>query len=102
MSAAPACPKTKPSTAPATESIAASVRKALRIVVPVAPRALSRPISAVRWATETSITFITRMPATARLMAAMPATARVIVPSRRSKVARTASWVMIVTSSSPS
>ena len=61
------------------------------IAVRVAPSAFSRPISAVRWVTETSITFITRMPATARLMAAMPATATVSVPRRRSKVARTAS-----------
>jgi hypothetical protein len=41
---------------------------------PVAPSALSRPISPVRWVTATSMTFITRMPATARLIAAMPAT----------------------------
>lgn len=45
---------------------------------------------------ETSITFITRMPATARLIAAIPATASVSVPSSLSKVASTASCVMTV------
>jgi len=34
--------------------------------------ALSRPISGRRWVTTTSITFMIRMPATTRLMAAMP------------------------------
>ena len=62
--------------APTVDNMAASARKARRMVRPVAPRALSSPISAVRWVTATSITFITRMPATARLMAAMPATPR--------------------------
>ena len=74
----------------------------MRIVAAVAPRALSRPISPVRCVTDTSITFMTSMPATARLIAAMPATASVSAPSRRSKVASTASCVMTVTSSSPS
>ncbi len=68
----------------------------------VAPRALSRPISPVRCETDTSITFMTRIPATARLMAAIPATPSVSAPSSLSKVASTASWVMTVTSSSPS
>ena len=66
-----------------------------------APRALSRPISPVRWVTATSMTFITRMPATARLIAAMPATPRVSVRSNLSKVVKTESWVITVTSSSP-
>ncbi|MPN10167.1 hypothetical protein SDC9_157462 [bioreactor metagenome] len=44
---------------------------------------------------------MTSMPATARLIAAIPATARVSAPSSLSKVARTASWVITVTSSSP-
>ena len=43
-----------------------------------------------------------RMPATARLMAAMPATARVRARRMRSNVASTASWVITVTSRSPS
>ncbi len=87
--------------APTADSKEASARKAQRMSAPVAPSALSRPISPVRWATATNITFITRMPATARLIAAMPPTARVRAPSSRSKVASTASWVMTVTSSSP-
>ena len=47
----------------------------------VPPSALIRPISGVRCVTDTSITFITRIPATARLIAAMPATPSVSVPS---------------------
>ena len=74
----------------------------MRMVPPLAPSALSRPISLRRCATDTSITFITRMPATARLMAAMPATPRVSAPSSLSKVASIASWVITVTSCSPS
>ncbi len=72
------------------------------MVPPLAPSALSRPISLRRCATDTSITFITRMPATARLIAAMPATPSVSVPSSLSKVASIASCVMTVTSCSPS
>ena len=67
-----------------------------------APRAFSKPISAVRWDTATSMTFMIKMPATARLMAAIPATVKVSARRMRSKVASTASWVMMVTSSSPS
>jgi len=36
-----------------------------------APTAFSSPISAVRWLTATSITFMIRMPATARLIEAI-------------------------------
>ena len=71
---------TNPSRPPAADSSAASVRNVARIAPALAPSALSRPISAVRCVTETSITFITRMPATARLIAAMPATPSVSVP----------------------
>ena len=48
-----------------------------------------------------SITFMMRMPATIRLMAAMPATLKVSAPRMRSKVASTESWVTMVISSSP-
>ncbi len=66
-----------------------------------APSALSRPISAVRWLTATSITFMIRMPATTRLIDAMPASVSVSAVRMPSKVASTASCVMTVTSSSP-
>ena len=67
----------------------------------LAPIALHRPISPVRWATAMSITFMMRMPATIRLMAAIPATLKVSAPRMRSKVASTESWVTMVMSSSP-
>jgi len=50
-----------------------------------------QPISDVRWLTATSMTFITRIPATARLIAAIPATPSVNARKIRSKVASTAS-----------
>ncbi|EKD39279.1 MAG: hypothetical protein ACD_75C00455G0005 [uncultured bacterium] len=66
-----------------------------------APRALHKPISAVRWVTDISITFIIRIPATARLIEAIPVTIRVRTLKIRLKVESTESWVMMVTSSSP-
>ena len=46
-----------------------------------APSAFLMPISRVRSVTDTSMTFITPMPATTSEMPAMPARSRVIVPS---------------------
>ena len=51
-----------------------------------APTALSKPISAVRWLTATSMTFMINTPATTRLMAAMAASPAVIIPKIESNV----------------
>ncbi len=91
-----------PSAAPTSDSMADSERNSFWILWPGAPTALSSPISAVRWDTAISITFMIRIPATARLMAAMPPTAMVRTLKMRSKVASKASWVITVISSSPS
>ncbi len=79
----------------------ASARKARRIWRRPAPRAFRSPISRVRSETETSITFMMPTPATASDTLAMPARARVRTRRMEVKAARTASWVMAVTSSSP-
>ena len=102
MATWPSLPTIRPSAAPPSASIAASVKKAARICAPVAPSALSRPISRRRCVTAMSMTFMMRMPATPRLMAAMPPTASVRARRMRSKVASTASWVIAVMSRSPS
>ncbi|MCY1180731.1 hypothetical protein D9M73_211990 [compost metagenome] len=64
--------------------------------------ALSRPISALRWLTAIQVTFMIRMPATSRLIAAIPATARVSTVSISSKALSRLSWLIRVMSSSPS
>ena len=56
-----------------------------------APTALSKPISAVRWLTATSITFMISTPATTRLIAAIAARPAVIMPKIVSNVATSAS-----------
>ena len=59
----------------------AATRNSAPMVASVALIAFSKPISLVRCATVTSIMFMTRMPATARLIAAMPETPSVSAPS---------------------
>ena len=66
-------PTITPTTAPPVESMTASTRNTSRICRRLAPSALSSPTSLVRSETETSITFMMPIPATASEMAAIPA-----------------------------
>ena len=102
MAQVPKNAKISPITAPIKERTADSARKRRRTCPPRAPIALSSPISVVRWETAISITFMIKIPATARLIAAIPATVSVSVVKILSKVESRASCVMTVMSSSPS
>ena len=94
--------KMSPIAAPIKESTADYARKRRRTCPPRAPIALSSPISVVRWETAISITFMIKIPATARLIEAIPPTVRVSEVKILSKVESKASCVMTVISSSPS
>ena len=101
ISHTPASPNSKPTTLPMPDNKMASAKNKFLICTAGAPSALSRPIYLNRCDTAISITFMIRIPATDRLIAAMPPTASVSARRMRSKVASTASWVMTVTSCSP-
>ncbi|MNQ35183.1 hypothetical protein D3C85_486580 [compost metagenome] len=92
----------RPIRPPTRASSAASPTNSARTCAGRAPRALSKPISAVRWFTAIQVTFMIRMPATSRLIAAIPANARLRTSRMPSNAASIESWLIRVTSSLPS